>query len=427
MACQYRPHGDSDWISLLTKDPQCPIPSTWVVKLSCTFVGDLRDTISCTGIIINSAYGLSWDMDVLMFEHFKVPIWVYWPSTIQQKLLQQLRLWATWRSMISGASSWDRALSQTIYGVLSQTIHENKEKEMKETPSQYTIQVFEWQADDDDDDDDDDEDGFLLHYPVMKACIEGIWRDYNKDTRIFDSFSNYDNQEDEDNIMPLLPITAPSELPSPTPSSFSEDIYKYFGNEVSLALRHASIEAQLKPTTGSAMLSHRNPEGNQAYPHEVLPTTSTCGSAKPLDSNKEVLLEDVYASVKQEDLPHIMLDYQMSCQCLGKCILDIKEFLDIYKHNQCTLSYYLTMMVHHHHHLDVDSTMTKATKKNLKKDLSAAKKPNGRATPKKLDKKKKKKYQDRVALIKTAKACAVASPIVGTSVTGTLDEIPTLF
>jgi hypothetical protein len=40
------------------------------------------DVIPCTGVIINSAYSLGWDSDVTMFEHFKVPIWVYWPSNV---------------------------------------------------------------------------------------------------------------------------------------------------------------------------------------------------------------------------------------------------------------------------------------------------------------------------------------------------------
>ncbi|KAG1744647.1 uncharacterized protein EDB91DRAFT_1246762 [Suillus paluster] len=150
---------------------------------------------------------------------------------------------------------------------------QNKEKEMKESPSQWqahlgrehlvmnyhmpgrssTIQVFEWRPNDDD----DDEDGFLLHHPITKACVEEIWGNYNKETRIFDPFSNQwdlchalnptsipdsDDREDNNIIMPLLPIVAPPVLPPPTPSSFSQDIYKYFSNEDSLASRHASIE-----------------------------------------------------------------------------------------------------------------------------------------------------------------------------------------
>jgi hypothetical protein len=148
----------------------------------------------------------------------------------------------------------------------------NKEKEEKETPSQWqahlgcecsamnhhipgkssTTQVFEWRPDDD-----DDEDGFLLRHPVTKACIEGIWGDYSKEIRVFDAFSNQwdlchalnptsipdsDDQEDDNDIMPPLPITTPPELAPPTPSSFSWDIYKYFDNEVLLASRYASIK-----------------------------------------------------------------------------------------------------------------------------------------------------------------------------------------
>ncbi|KAG1721359.1 uncharacterized protein EDB91DRAFT_1256542 [Suillus paluster] len=149
----------------------------------------------------------------------------------------------------------------------------NKEKEMKESPSQRqaclghecsainhhmpgrssTIQVFKWRPHDDD----EDEDGFLLRHPITKACVEEIWGNYNKETRIFDPFSNQwdlcralnptsipdgDDREDNNDIMPPLPIVAPPVLPPPTPSSFLQDIYKYFGNEVSLASRHASIE-----------------------------------------------------------------------------------------------------------------------------------------------------------------------------------------
>ncbi|KAG1901561.1 uncharacterized protein F5891DRAFT_902714, partial [Suillus fuscotomentosus] len=81
----------------------------------------------------------------------------------------------------------------------------NEEREVKETPSQQqarlsrehsvlghhipgrssTIQVFKWRPDDD-----DDKDGFLLRHPVTKACVAEIWGDYNKQTRIFDPFSN---------------------------------------------------------------------------------------------------------------------------------------------------------------------------------------------------------------------------------------------
>ncbi|KAG1849477.1 hypothetical protein F4604DRAFT_1687376 [Suillus subluteus] len=83
MAHRYRPHNDSPtWTSLLINDPQCPILSAWVMELSRTFVGDLTDVVPRNGMIINGAYSLAWDTDVIMFEHFKVLIWVYWPPDI---------------------------------------------------------------------------------------------------------------------------------------------------------------------------------------------------------------------------------------------------------------------------------------------------------------------------------------------------------
>ncbi|KAG2056608.1 hypothetical protein BDR06DRAFT_969978 [Suillus hirtellus] len=147
---------------------------------------------------------------------------------------------------------------------------QNKKREEKETPSQKqaclscehsvenhripgkssTIQVFEWQPQ-------DEYNGFMLHTHITKAGVQDIWGDYNKFTRIFDSFSNQwdlcltlnptsmpdgDDQEDGDNIMPLLPKTAPLDVPPPAPSSFLNDIYMYFGSNVSLSLRHKDIE-----------------------------------------------------------------------------------------------------------------------------------------------------------------------------------------
>ncbi|KAG1883642.1 hypothetical protein F4604DRAFT_1920152 [Suillus subluteus] len=78
----------------------------------------------------------------------------------------------------------------------------------------------------------------------MTAGIKEVWGNYSKSTRIFDSFSNQwdlclaldptsipdsDDQEDDDDIMPPLPITSPFQVPPPAPSSFANDIYKYFG------------------------------------------------------------------------------------------------------------------------------------------------------------------------------------------------------
>jgi hypothetical protein len=143
-------------------------------------------------------------------------------------------------------------------------------KEAKETPSQRQSRlgreclaenhslpgkssrswVFEWQPQ-------DDYNNFLLRTHITKAGIEEVWGNYSKSTRIFDSFSNQwdlclaldptsipdgDDREDDDDIMPPLPITSPFQVPPPAPSSFADDIYKYFGSNVSLSSRHTYIE-----------------------------------------------------------------------------------------------------------------------------------------------------------------------------------------
>lgn len=147
---------------------------------------------------------------------------------------------------------------------------QNARKEEKETPSQRQarlsrqrsaenhslpgrssrVWVFEWQPQDDAND-------FMLRTHITKAGVEEIWGNYSKSTRIFDSFSNQwdlclaldptgvpdgDDREDDDDIMPPLPITTPSQVPPPAPSSFADDIYTYFGSEVSLSSRYTFIE-----------------------------------------------------------------------------------------------------------------------------------------------------------------------------------------
>ncbi|KAG1718991.1 hypothetical protein EDD22DRAFT_963485 [Suillus occidentalis] len=344
MTRRYRPHREATWTSLLTNDARCPIPSTWVTKLSRTFVGDVTDVVPRTGMIINGAYGLSWDTDVLMFEHFHVPIWVYWPPNVVPH--------KTWNRYFPSAEDiaaathtnwggsqdgpWGIQLDDNLWGVQSNSdpcgarsdgdpggFHwsnddpwgsqsneqtpasvvqtqpdlscfplphrhsgqkhaedweaffarhamQNKKREEKETPSQKqahlsrersvenhripgkssTIQVFEWQPQ-------DEYNGFMLRTHITKAGVQDIWGDYNKFTRIFDSFSNQwdlclalnpasmpdgDDREDDDDIMPPLPKTAPLDVPPPAPSSFLNDIYTYFGSNVSLSSRHKDIE-----------------------------------------------------------------------------------------------------------------------------------------------------------------------------------------
>ncbi|KAG1881332.1 uncharacterized protein F5891DRAFT_1199601 [Suillus fuscotomentosus] len=146
---------------------------------------------------------------------------------------------------------------------------QHKEKEEKETPSQRSarlnriemvgqklpgrsskVKVFEWEPQ-------DEHNGFLLRKAVTKANIEGVWGNYNRFTRIYNSFANQwdlclalnpdsepdgDDREDDDDIMPPLPIRGPSNVPPPAPSSFSHDIYRYFGQDVSLSSRHTGIE-----------------------------------------------------------------------------------------------------------------------------------------------------------------------------------------
>ncbi|KAG2061625.1 hypothetical protein BDR06DRAFT_1001898 [Suillus hirtellus] len=332
-------------MSLLTNDAQCPILSTWVAKHSHTFIRDITDVIPHTGMIINGTYGLSWDTDSLMFEHFHVLIWVYWPPNVvphktwNRYILSAEDITAATDTNWGGLQGNDPLgiqLDDNLWGVQSNSdlwgaqsngdpggFHwfnddpwgsqsneqtpasavqtqpdlscfllphrhsrqkhaedwkvffachamQNKKREEKEMPSQKqahlscecsvenhripgkfsTIQVFEWQPQ-------DEYNGFILHTHITKAGVQDVWGDYNKFTRIFNSFSNQwglclalnptsmpdgDNQEEDNDIMPLLPKTAPLDVQPLAPSSFLNDIYTYFGSNVSLSLRHKDIE-----------------------------------------------------------------------------------------------------------------------------------------------------------------------------------------
>ncbi|KAG1889264.1 hypothetical protein F4604DRAFT_2015519 [Suillus subluteus] len=325
MARQYRPHNDSaSWTSLLTNDPRCPILSAWVMELSRTFVGDLTDAVPRNGMIINGAYSLAWDTDVIMFEHYKVPIWVHWPPGVSGNRIWKLycpsaddlaRATSATSSELQNNDAWgiqsdshswlaqpndicDPESSQPAplstqpqqdlshfplphknsgqrhgedwQAFFARKTLQNAKKEEKETPSERQarlscqrsaenhslpgkssrIWVFEWQPQDDYND-------FMLRTHITKARVEEVWGDYNKFTRVFDSFSNQwdlclaldptsipdgDDREDDDDIMPPLPIASPSEVPPPPPSSFANDIYTYFGSSVSLSSRHTHIE-----------------------------------------------------------------------------------------------------------------------------------------------------------------------------------------
>jgi hypothetical protein len=323
MARQYRPHNDlPTWTSLLTNDPQCPILPAWVMELSRTFVGDLTDAVPRNGMIINGAYSLAWDVDVTMFERFKVPIWVHWPADIPgdktwkrylpsaedlapatratSNEFQNSDPWGDqfdpWLAQSNDACDPKSSQSAPSSSQSQQDLSrfplpeknsgqrhgedwqaffarrtmQNAKKEAKETPSQRQARlsrersaenhslpgkssrswVFEWQPQYDYND-------FMLRTHITKAGIEEVWGNYSKSTRIFDSFSNQwdlclaldpnsipdgDDREDDDDIMPPLPITSPFQVPPPAPSSFADDIYKYFGTNVSLSSRHTYIE-----------------------------------------------------------------------------------------------------------------------------------------------------------------------------------------
>jgi hypothetical protein len=292
----------SKWTSVLTKDPQCPIPSAWVVELSRTFVGDFTNAVPCTSMSINSTHNLGWDLDVHMFKCFNVPIWVYWPLNFvigkcwkhhapcaeAIVVATEKSLWGAqsdgWSTQFNGnpwpakmndpesfqlddlqplsnatAESWSnpflfpkpevgsgQKLGEDWQQFFACWAPQHEEKEEKETPSQRSAhlnriemvgqklpgksskaKVFEWEPQ-------DEYNSFLLHKAVTKANIEGVWGNYNKFTRIYDSFANEwdlclvlnpdsepdgDDREDDDDMMPPLPICGPSNVPPPPPSS----------------------------------------------------------------------------------------------------------------------------------------------------------------------------------------------------------------
>jgi hypothetical protein len=252
-------------------------------------------------MIINSAHNLGWDLDVHMFEHFNVPIWVYWPPNfvIGKRwkhhapcaeaivVATEKSLWGArsdgWSAQFNGnpwpaktndpesfqldnlqplfnatAESWSnpflfpkpevgsgQKLGEDWQQFFACWAAQHKEKEEKEMPSQRSAclnhiemvgqklpgksskaKVFEWEPQ-------DEYNGFLLRKAVTKANIEGVWGNYNKFTRIYDSFANEwdlclmlnpdsepdgDDREDDDDMMPPLPICGPSNVPPPPPS-----------------------------------------------------------------------------------------------------------------------------------------------------------------------------------------------------------------
>ncbi|KAG2092396.1 hypothetical protein BD769DRAFT_1395449 [Suillus cothurnatus] len=64
------------WKALLIDNSRCPIPAKWVHKLSHSFVGDISTKVPCTGTFISSIH-CPWELQLPMFEHFSIPIWVH--------------------------------------------------------------------------------------------------------------------------------------------------------------------------------------------------------------------------------------------------------------------------------------------------------------------------------------------------------------
>ncbi|KAG1864371.1 hypothetical protein F4604DRAFT_1928815 [Suillus subluteus] len=198
----------------------------------------------------------------------------------------------------------------------------------------------------------------------------------------------------------------------------------------STALRAIKI---INPLTGLFKTKSETPSG-------IIPTGVT-SPATAFSSTNDLIAHMVTASMNDIDDVAVPLTIEAKhsfIQLLSNSILATK---DTTTHTTPNAAVAITA--------DFDADSTKATKKNFKKNPNATKETNGRATAKslcaidwvesnvggtnaafknywrKLDKEEKKKYHNRVALIKTAKACAVASPIVGAVVMGPPDEIPT--
>ncbi|KAG2131572.1 hypothetical protein BD769DRAFT_1666604 [Suillus cothurnatus] len=75
MSRQYR-GSNRPWKALLVDNPRCPIPAEWVHELSRSFVGDISTKVPRTGAFISSIH-CPWELQLPMFEHFSIPIWVH--------------------------------------------------------------------------------------------------------------------------------------------------------------------------------------------------------------------------------------------------------------------------------------------------------------------------------------------------------------
>jgi hypothetical protein len=75
MSHQYH-RSNRPWKALLIDNPRCPIPAKWVHELSHSFVGDISTKVPRTGTFISSIH-CPWELQLPMFEHFLIPIWVH--------------------------------------------------------------------------------------------------------------------------------------------------------------------------------------------------------------------------------------------------------------------------------------------------------------------------------------------------------------
>lgn len=74
-----RYHGSQSWTSILTDDPNHPLPTEWLLELSRSFVGDLTTSVPRIGVLVFSKY-CPWEGQLPIFEKFSIPVWVRFPQ-----------------------------------------------------------------------------------------------------------------------------------------------------------------------------------------------------------------------------------------------------------------------------------------------------------------------------------------------------------